>query len=94
MNSADVMDIAREGIWVMIKIGGPLLMAALIVGLIISFVQALTQIQEMTLSFVPKILVLFLILVLIMPFMGRVMMSFSDSLFNRIVAPSQNMQKA
>ena len=59
MNEADVIDVAQDAIWVIIKIAGPVMFVALIVGLVISLFQALTQIQEMTLTFVPKIIAIF-----------------------------------
>ena len=65
-----VLDIAREGIWVMILIGGPVMIVGLIVGVVIALFQALTQIQEMTLVFVPKILAMFVALLLMLPFMA------------------------
>jgi flagellar biosynthetic protein FliQ len=59
---------------------------ALLVGLVVSLFQALTQIQEMTLSFVPKILVIFVSLLVLMPFMLSTMTAFGQSLMDRIVA--------
>ena len=59
MTPTDVLELSRESVWVMLKVGGPILMVALLVGLSISLVQALTQVQEMTLSFVPKIIAIF-----------------------------------
>lgn len=86
MSAAEVIDVSREAILVMLKIGGPVLLLALIVGLGISLVQALTQVQEMTLSFVPKILVIFLSLLLLMPFMIATLTAFTHQLVDRIVA--------
>ena len=59
MNEAQYLDVMRDGIFVMLKIAAPTLIAGLIVGLIIALFQALTQIQEMTLTFVPKLLACF-----------------------------------
>jgi len=86
MTASDVLDVSGEAVWVMLKVGSPVLMLALIVGLIIALFQALTQIQEMTLTFVPKILVIFLSLLLLMPFMMATMVDFGRSLMDRIVA--------
>lgn len=86
MNAADVMDVAREAVIVMLKVGSPILLLALLVGLTISLFQALTQMQEMTLTFVPKALVIFLSLLLFMPFMLGVLVSFTEGLMDRIVA--------
>lgn len=68
-----VLDIAREGIWVMILIGGPVMIVGLIVGVVIALFQALTQIQEQTLIFVPKILAIFITMLLTLPFMGAIL---------------------
>ncbi|HVO14813.1 MAG TPA: flagellar biosynthesis protein FliQ [Alphaproteobacteria bacterium] len=85
MNSSDVIDIARDTIFVTLQVGGPILLIALVVGLIISLFQALTQIQEMTLSFVPKILIIFLSVLLFMPFMLSTMTAFTERMADRIV---------
>jgi flagellar biosynthetic protein FliQ len=85
MNSTEVLDIARESIYVTLQVGGPILLMALVVGLLISLFQALTQIQEMTLTFVPKILVIFLSMLLFMPFMLSTMTAFTERMADRIV---------
>lgn len=86
MDTPEVLDIARDAIFVMLKIGAPIMMVALIIGLVISLVQALTQIQEMTLSFVPKILVMFVSLLLLLPFMIATLSTFTERLADRIVS--------
>ncbi len=86
MNAADVMDVAREAVIVMLKVGSPIMLLALMVGLTISLFQALTQMQEMTLTFVPKAIVIFLSLLLFLPFMLGVLVSFTEGLMDRIVA--------
>ena len=86
MNETEVIDLGREAIWVMIKAGGPLMLVALIVGLIISIFQALTQIQETTLTFVPKMLILFIGTLLFLPFMLGTLRAFTLEIFDRIVA--------
>ena len=80
MNAADVMDITREALIVTLKVGAPVMVIALVVGLVISLLQALTQIQEMTLTFVPKAAVLFVVLVLF----GPLLMSGLFGLTNRV----------
>jgi flagellar biosynthetic protein FliQ len=85
MNATDVLEISREAIWVMLKISAPLMLVALVVGLIISLVQALTQIQEQTLTFVPKILVLFAVFVLTIPFMSTTLIEFTRELMAKTV---------
>ncbi len=86
MNAVDVMDVAQEAVIVMLKVGSPIMLLALTVGLTISLFQALTQMQEMTLTFVPKAMVIFLSLILFLPFMLGVLVTFTESLMDRIVA--------
>ena len=86
MNANDVIEISREAIIVALKLGAPAMLLALIVGLVIAFIQALTQIQEMTLTFVPKMLVILLSLMLFLPFMLATLSSFTESLMGRIVS--------
>ena len=85
MTSVDVLEIAREAIYVMLKIGAPVMLMALAVGLIVSLFQALTQIQEMTLAFVPKILVIFVSVLLLLPSMLATLSTFTNRLAERIV---------
>tara|TARA_A100000171_G_C2135219_1_gene149660 strand:- start:1103 stop:1369 length:267 start_codon:yes stop_codon:yes gene_type:complete len=85
MSPTDVLDVGQDAIFVLLKVGTPLMFAALLTGLAISFFQALTQIQEMTLSFIPKILVTFGGMILLMPFFGRTLGAFSQEIFNRII---------
>jgi flagellar biosynthetic protein FliQ len=70
MNGLEVLDVAREGIWTFFKVGLPIMLIGLVVGFGISIFQALTQIQEQTLVYVPKIVSTFLGLLLLMPFMA------------------------
>ena len=65
MNIADVITIGREALWVTMLIAGPLLGAVLIVGIVIGIFQAATSIQEMTLSFIPKLIVLVIVLLIV-----------------------------
>ncbi len=85
MNEAEVIEICREAIFVMLKVAGPVLMAGLVVGVVISLFQAVTQIQEMTLSFIPKMLVIFGITIWLLPFMMATLGGFTKSLTDRIV---------
>ena len=85
MNEVEVLDISREAIFTLIKVVSPVLLVALFIGLIIGIFQALTQIQEMTLAFVPKILGVFFTLILLFPFMLNLMRMLSDTLFDKIV---------
>ena len=85
MNEVEVLDISREAIFTLIKVVSPVLLVALFIGLIIGIFQALTQIQEMTLAFVPKILGVFFTLILLFPFMLNQMRMLSATLFDKIV---------
>lgn len=85
MESLEVLEIGKEAIWVLIKISAPCMLVALVVGLVISLFQALTQIQEQTLSFVPKMLAVFLSLILFAPFMISTLKVFSEHLSERII---------
>jgi len=85
MNGAQVLDIARDGIWVMIIVSAPMMIVGLVVGIVIALFQALTQIQEQTLVFVPKILAIFIVLLLALPFMGATMSGYMTRLADMIV---------
>ena len=71
MTGPEVLDIARDAIFTLILVAAPVMLVGLIVGLAISLFQALTQIQEMTIAFVPKILAIFVALVVALPFMAE-----------------------
>ncbi len=71
MTGPEVLDIARDAIWTLILVAGPIMVVGLGVGVAISLVQALTQIQEQTLVFVPKILAIFVTMLIAMPFMAQ-----------------------
>ena len=85
MNEADVLNIARQAIIVALKIGGPAMVLALVVGVAISIFQALTQIQEQTLTFMPKIVVILLSVLVLLPFMITTLKDFTHVLVARIV---------
>jgi len=70
MTGPEVMDVARDAIETLLIVASPLMLVALVVGVAISLLQALTQIQESTLVFVPKILAIFLALLVALPFMA------------------------
>ena len=84
MTSGAILDVARDGILVFLKVGGPLMAIALLVGLVVSLVQALTQIQEQTLVFVPKILAVFAGMMLLLPFMGDALAGYMGRVAVRI----------
>ncbi len=76
MTGGEVLDLGREAVWTMILVAGPIMIVGLLVGVVIALFQALTQIQEMTLVFVPKILAIFVTLLLTLPFMGQLLEAF------------------
>jgi flagellar biosynthetic protein FliQ len=86
MNESDIVDIAREAIMVMMKVGGPILIVGLVVGVMVSLFQTVTQIQEPTLSFVPKLALVALALLVLLPFMLATLNTFTISLTDRIAA--------
>jgi flagellar biosynthesis protein FliQ len=86
MNDADTALLLRDGLIVMLKLGGPPLMVALVVGLLIALIQAITQINEATLAFVPKVIALGAALVLLGPFMLSTLSGYTHTLLDRIVA--------
>ena len=81
MGPETVLDIGREALWLAVMLAGPLLGAALAVGLFIGVIKAATQIQEMTLSFIPKLLALVVVLFIVGPWMLRIVVTFSERLF-------------
>ncbi len=86
MNEVAVLEVGREALMVILKTSGPILAAGLIIGLIIALFQALTSIQEMTLTFVPKIIVVFISIVVFLPYMMRTVIEFAHVMFDRIIA--------
>ena len=86
MNQTAVIEVGREALVTLLIVGSPVMLIALGVGLVISLIQALTQMQEMTLSFVPKILLIFASLILLIPFMMSTMLTFAERLFDRMVS--------
>jgi flagellar biosynthetic protein FliQ len=84
MEAADIINVTREAIWVLIIIAAPLMITGLVVGLAISLVQALTQIQETTLTFVPKVFAMLMVIMMGLPFMLQKLQEFGAELFERI----------
>lgn len=85
MTGAEVLDIARDGIWVLLAISAPMMIVGLLVGVVIALFQALTQIQEMTLVFVPKIIAIFVTMLLTLPFMGATLQGFMNRVVDMII---------
>ncbi|HCS22503.1 MAG TPA: flagellar biosynthesis protein FliQ [Alphaproteobacteria bacterium] len=88
MNEAEIIDITREAILLTIRIAGPVMLIGLVTGLIIALIQALTQIQEMTLAFVPKIITIFLAIFLLLPMMAQALIAFTEKIADKIVGIS------
>ena len=86
MTGPEVLDIAREGIWVMIIVAAPMMIVGLVIGVVIALFQALTQIQEMTLVFVPKIIAIFVTMLITLPFMGATLGSYMDRIAQMIMS--------
>lgn len=84
MTPESVMTIGQQALEVTILVSAPLLITALAIGLLVSIFQAATQINEMTLSFIPKLLVVFVVLVVAGPWMLTVMMDYTKRLFSSI----------
>ena len=85
MNQTDVLELGREALWLILSTSAPIMIAGLLVGIVIAIFQALTTIQEMTLTFVPKILIIFTAIVVFLPFMMTSMVEFGVRIFDRIV---------
>ena len=86
MTEAELITTMRDAVTIMLKVAAPALLASLAVGLTISLFQALTQIQEMTLTFVPKILVVFITLLIALPFMLHTLIDFTHRMMDQAIA--------
>jgi flagellar biosynthetic protein FliQ len=86
MNELDTAALLRECLVVILKLGGPVLGVALVVGLVVSVLQAVTQINEAMLTFLPKLAAIGLALILFGPFMAATLTAFSRMIFDRLVA--------
>lgn len=84
MNEIEVLDISKDAIFTLLKVVSPVLLVALFIGLVVGIFQALTQIQEMTLAFVPKIIAVFATIIILFPFMLNQMKTLTDGLFDKI----------
>jgi|UniRef100_Q07SF4 flagellar biosynthetic protein FliQ len=84
MNERDALDIAQQAVWTIIVASGPAVAAAMFVGIAIALLQALTQVQEMTLTFIPKIVVMLIVVAVSGSFMGAHIYAFTELLYSRI----------
>ena len=85
MTGGEVLDVARDAILTLVLVASPLMLIGLVVGVVISLFQALTQIQEMTLVFVPKIIAIFVAMLVARPFMGATMAGYMTRVADLIV---------
>jgi flagellar biosynthesis protein FliQ len=85
MTGPEVLDVSRDAIVTLVFVAAPLMLVGLAVGVVISLFQALTQIQEMTLVFVPKILAIFITLLIVLPFMGDRLAGYMGRIAARII---------
>ena len=84
MNQADALDIVQAAIWTVLVASSPAVGAAMAVGLIIALLQALTQVQEITLTFIPKIIAILVVSSLTAPFVGTVIYAFAEQIYSRV----------
>ncbi|KAA0131701.1 MULTISPECIES: flagellar biosynthesis protein FliQ [Gimesia] len=84
MDTSTVVDLGREGLLIMLEVSGPVMLTAVVVGLVISIGQAVTQIQDQTISFVPKIIMMVLAILYTLPWITALMMEYSTSLITNI----------
>tara|TARA_B100000609_G_C17003516_1_gene324914 strand:+ start:290 stop:583 length:294 start_codon:yes stop_codon:yes gene_type:complete len=88
MTAEQALEIAQNSLVTLLYVSGPLMLVALAVGLLVALFQALTSIQEITLTFVPKILLVFVALLFLLPFMSGQMFALAEDLFSRIATGS------
>jgi len=84
MNPADALDIGQAAIWTVVIAASPAVVAAMLVGVLNALLQALTQVQEVTLTFVPKIIAILVVTSFAAPFVGSVIYSFAEQTYSRI----------
>ncbi|MGH1418898.1 MAG: flagellar biosynthetic protein FliQ [Hyphomicrobiaceae bacterium] len=84
MSESDALDLVQSAIWTIILAASPAVVAAMVVGISIALLQALTQVQEITLTFIPKIVVILLVTSVTAPFTGAVLFRFAEQLYLRV----------
>jgi flagellar biosynthetic protein FliQ len=84
MNQAMILKLAKDTLQITLMVSGPLLITALVVGLVVSITQVVTSIQDMTMSFVPRIIAVLLVFLLALPWMMNVLLSFTAQLFSQL----------
>ena len=84
MNERDAIDLVQQAVWTIIIGAGPAVASAMLVGIIIALIQALTQVQEVTLTFVPKIIVILVVVAVSGSFIGAHLSTFTEMVYSRI----------
>ena len=84
MNQAMILTLAKDTLQITLLVSGPLLVTALVVGLVVSITQVVTSIQDMTMSFVPRIIAVLLVFLLALPWMMNILLSFTTNLFSQL----------
>lgn len=84
MTEVDALSIGQAAIWAVIIASGPAVVTAMVIGTAIALLQALTQVQEMTLTFIPKIAAILVVCAVTAPFMGAVILAFTQGVYGRI----------
>lgn len=84
MTEADALEIVWAATWTIIIVSGPAILAGMLIGIVIALLQALTQVQEMTLTFIPKIVIIIGIIIVMGPFIGAQMLAFSEQVYAHI----------
>ncbi|MDQ0317573.1 flagellar biosynthetic protein FliQ [Amorphus orientalis] len=85
MSEVDAIDIVQQAIWTIIVASSPAVVSAMLIGILIALFQALTQVQEMTLTFIPKILTILAVSALTATFIGAQIFAFTDEVYGRII---------
>ena len=86
MNGTQVLDLGRDAIWLTIQLAAPMLIVGLLVGVVVGLLQTLTQIQEQTVVYVPKIILLGLAMIFTLPFMGDALAGYMTRIATRIAS--------
>ena len=84
MSEDIVISLGRDAIWTTVILAAPLLVSALVVGLIVSIIQAVTQVNEATLTFIPKMLTIVVVMVILAPWMTQILTSYTTELFTSL----------
>ncbi len=85
MEQQEILDLITEAIWITVQISTPIMLIGLVVGVLIALLQALTQVQEITLVFVPKILAIFVAIAVTLPSFALILIAFMERLADKII---------